>query len=205
MTEIIIASLIGFAAAAALFFWMFISRANRSPRPINAEIHASIENLRAVGELVVFRIVTKEIVTAADHWFGEAGKKYMRWLVSDRKMREFNRSYRGVDSSTDVLAFVDDEATLQAPPYLGDIVISVSTAARQASRASHSLSRELRVLALHGYLHLVGYDHEVDDGAMMRVQRKLVRKMLPRRARSSSRRRVVSGQRRARQLHSCRR
>ena len=72
----------------------------------------------------------------------------------------------------------DDEA----PPgerHLGDIVISVATAAEQARQARHSLERELCVLMLHGYLHLLGYDHEADDGAMMRLQAKLQRKLIP--------------------------
>ena len=62
---------------------------------------------------------------------------------------------------------------------LGDIVISVPQAARQARAARHSLAREVRVLAIHGYLHLLGYDHEVDGGTMMRLQSRLVRALLP--------------------------
>jgi probable rRNA maturation factor len=107
-------------------------------------------------------------------------------LVSDRKMREFNHRYRGLDSTTDVLSFPGeaDEAP-DGERHLGDIVISVTSAALQARQARHSLSRELKLLALHGYLHLLGYDHEVDDGSMARLERRLVRRLLaarPRRA-----------------------
>ena len=104
-------------------------------------------------------------------------------LVSERKMREYNRVYRGRDHSTDVLSFTDDgEPDPEGKVHLGDIVISVPTAAAQAREAGHSLARELRLLALHGYLHLLGYDHEADEGTMMRLQGRLERKLLPRRA-----------------------
>ena len=101
-------------------------------------------------------------------------------LVSDRKIHELNRRYRGRNSATDVLSFPTGDA--EGPPgerHLGDIVISVATAAEQARRARHSLERELCVLMLHGYLHLLGYDHQADDGAMLRLQEKLARKLIP--------------------------
>jgi probable rRNA maturation factor len=101
-------------------------------------------------------------------------------LVSDRRMRELNRRFRGIDRSTDVLSFPDDEREpADGEPHLGDLVLSVPTAAEQARRAGHSLARELRILLLHGYLHLLGHDHEVDGGTMMRLQRKLTRRLLP--------------------------
>ena len=103
-------------------------------------------------------------------------------LVSDRAMRDFNRRFRGVPRTTDVLSFPaggDDPAPAPAH-YLGDIVISVPAAERQAAEAGHSLSRELKILSLHGYLHLMGYDHETDDGTMLRLQRRLIRRALPR-------------------------
>ena len=104
-------------------------------------------------------------------------------LVSDRRMREYNRAYLGRDVSTDVLSFLgDDEPEDDGRVYLGDILISVASARRQARDAGNSLARELRVLALHGYLHLLGYDHERDGGMMMRLQRRLERRLLPRRA-----------------------
>jgi probable rRNA maturation factor len=72
-----------------------------------------------------------------------------------------------------VLSFPDDLADRS---YLGDIVISAETASRQASARRHSLLRELEILIVHGYLHLLGHDHESDQGDMMRLQWKLVRK-----------------------------
>jgi probable rRNA maturation factor len=110
---------------------------------------------------------------------GESGLSIK--LVSDRAMQEFNRRYRGIPSTTDVLSFpVGDEGPSPDPVrYLGDIVISVPAAVRQASEAGHSVSRELKILSLHGYLHLMGYDHETDNGTMLRLQRRLIRKALP--------------------------
>jgi probable rRNA maturation factor len=98
-------------------------------------------------------------------------------LVSDRRVRTLNRTYRGLDKPTDVLSF---PALGQNGPgtkdHVGDIVIATGVARRQARRAGHDEATELRVLALHGLLHLLGYDHEGDDGAMARVERRLRRK-----------------------------
>jgi probable rRNA maturation factor len=94
-------------------------------------------------------------------------------LVPDAQIRRLNRAYRNKDKATDVLSFPWGRAN---PKYLGDIVIATGVAARQAREAKHSLQMELRVLALHGLLHLLGYDHERDDGEMQRVERRLRRK-----------------------------
>jgi probable rRNA maturation factor len=92
-------------------------------------------------------------------------------IVPDNRVRLLNRQYRHKDKPTDVLSFSSDERG-----YLGDIVIASGVARRQADAAGHSLQTELRVLALHGLLHLLGYDHERDDGRMARVERRLRRK-----------------------------
>ena len=113
-------------------------------------------------------------------------------LVSDRRVRALNRTYRRKDYATDVLSFPatgpkDPSYKRLSPkhpspkpqassPFLGDIVIARSVARRQARDAGHSERTELRVLALHGLLHLLGYDHERDDGRMRRVERRLRRK-----------------------------
>jgi probable rRNA maturation factor len=99
-------------------------------------------------------------------------------LVSDAQMQALNRNFRGFDRPTDVLSFpVGDSAPPGEEPYLGDVVISAETAHRQALRRGSTLPRELRVLALHGYLHLQGYDHETDDGEMRRLEYRLRRKL----------------------------
>jgi probable rRNA maturation factor len=91
-------------------------------------------------------------------------------IVSDARVRALNRKFRNKDKTTDVLSFPSEE-----PGSLGDVVISSGVAARQARAAGHSFATELRVLALHGLLHLLGYDHERDDGQMARLERRLRR------------------------------
>ena len=100
-------------------------------------------------------------------------------LVSDAKMRNLNRDFRGVDRSTDVLSFPADPSPhplARANRFLGDVVIATGVAQRQARTMGHGLQDELRRLALHGLLHVLGYDHEIDDGRMERFERRLLRK-----------------------------
>jgi probable rRNA maturation factor len=102
-------------------------------------------------------------------------------LVSDRRARTLNRTYRRRDYATDVLSFPAgrDASTADGPGterFLGDIVIARGVAARQGRAAGHGGPTELRILALHGLLHLLGYDHERDNGTMRRVERQLRRK-----------------------------
>jgi probable rRNA maturation factor len=92
-------------------------------------------------------------------------------VVPDARVRALNRQYRKKDRPTDVLSFPSDERG-----YLGDVVIAAGVARRQARQAGHPLATELRVLALHGLLHLLGYDHERDDGRMARLERRLRRR-----------------------------
>lgn len=98
-------------------------------------------------------------------------------LADDEYIRELNRQFRGKDCPTDVLSFAlneGDEPEIQGGPeetLLGDIVISLETAIRQAEDFGHSLERELAYLTVHGILHLMGYDHEEEDAkADMRRQ-----------------------------------
>jgi len=93
-------------------------------------------------------------------------------VVTDSKMRALNKRFRKIDKITDVLSFPSQDATL----FLGDIVISRGIARKQAKNLGHSMATELRVLALHGLLHLLGYDHEVDSGRMAREEARLRRK-----------------------------
>jgi rRNA maturation RNase YbeY len=85
-------------------------------------------------------------------------------------MRRLNRQYRHKDTPTDVLAFPLADAA--CPFLLGDVVISVETAARQAARRGCSAAQEIQILLIHGILHLVGYDHEVSPSAARRMRRK---------------------------------
>ena len=102
-------------------------------------------------------------------------------IVSDARVRALNRQYRRKDKATDVLSFPASAFRLRRGRpdergYLGDVVIAAGVAARQAREAGHTLATELRVLALHGLLHLLGYDHERDDGRMARLERRLRRR-----------------------------
>jgi probable rRNA maturation factor len=108
-------------------------------------------------------------------------------LVSDRRVRTLNGQYRGKDTPTDVLSFpsADDHRAMNSEPpipegdsHLGDIVIATGVARRQAHAAGHAYGTELRVLALHGLLHLLGYDHDDprDRGRMARAEARLRRK-----------------------------
>jgi probable rRNA maturation factor len=93
-------------------------------------------------------------------------------FVSDKKIRELNRQFRGVDKATDVLSFPAGE-----PNNLGDVAISVETAAAQAKENRLSFENEIAQLILHGLLHLSGYDHETDNGEMNRLELRLRRKL----------------------------
>jgi probable rRNA maturation factor len=101
-------------------------------------------------------------------------------LVSEGKIRELNRRYRRHNSVTDVLSFPAHEGArrgrVRSDAWLGDIVISRAVAKRQARAAGHSPETEVRVLALHGLLHLLGYDHARDGGRMRRAEMRLRRK-----------------------------
>ena len=120
-------------------------------------------------------------------------------FASDARVRALNRTYRGVDTATDVLSFRSGlqtpDSRLQGPGvggqrpavrspqsvvrspksevFLGDVVIARGVARRQARAQGHAESTEWRVLALHGLLHLLGYDHEADNGAMRRLEQRL--------------------------------
>jgi probable rRNA maturation factor len=123
-------------------------------------------------------------------------------LTTDARVRTLNRDYRGKDYATDVLSFPSEEPDPSPQPsprkrgegatpsplrgdrvgvrgmarHLGDIVIARGVATRQAREAGHALATELRILALHGLLHLLGYDHEQDAGEMARVEKRLRRR-----------------------------
>jgi probable rRNA maturation factor len=113
-------------------------------------------------------------------------------LTGDRTVRPLNARYRGKDRPTDVLSFPGPcaehwtargsgdscPACKDGRQPLGDILISVETAERNARGLGRTLHQELDVLALHGFLHVLGYDHETDDGTMDRLERRLRRRLL---------------------------
>jgi probable rRNA maturation factor len=98
-------------------------------------------------------------------------------LTTDAAIRKLNRQFRGKDKATDVLSFPAEgsfpAAGIGAEKIAGDLAISVHTARKQAVEQNHSLSTEIKVLILHGLLHLAGHDHETDNGKMARRERLL--------------------------------
>ncbi|HTH54057.1 MAG TPA: rRNA maturation RNase YbeY [Edaphobacter sp.] len=96
-------------------------------------------------------------------------------LTSDAELRRLNRQFRKKDKSTDVLSFPTPEEI--AGEHAGDLAISLDTAGRQADRFGHSLDEEVRILMLHGLLHLAGMDHETDSGEMAEREQELRKKL----------------------------
>lgn len=128
----------------------------------------------------VDRRVLESFLNRVASAIGHADASATLALVGDARMKVLNRDFRGYDKPTDVLSFAASESAEPdesgEPGYLGDIVISVDTANRQATRRRSNLKRELKVLGLHGFLHLLGYDHEKDDGEMRRLEYRLRRR-----------------------------
>lgn len=103
-------------------------------------------------------------------------------LTNDAQIQELNTQYRQQNKPTDVLAFASLEADLpqsqemlaSQPLYLGDIVVSIDTAERQAQQQEHSLSTELAWLTAHGLLHLLGWDHPDEESLMQMLQQQVI-------------------------------
>ncbi|MDQ1472893.1 MAG: putative rRNA maturation factor [Bryobacterales bacterium] len=98
-------------------------------------------------------------------------REYHCLITTDAELQTLNREFRGKDYPTDVLSFPG------TAPYLGDIAISLHRARAQARQFNHSLDDELRILLLHGVLHLTGLDHESDTGQMARAEQRWRKKL----------------------------
>jgi len=99
-------------------------------------------------------------------------------LISDEAMARLNETFRKKQGPTDVLSFpANGSRPARGAAYIGDIAISPETARRNARRFSRSLPAELRILILHGMIHLAGFDHETDHGEMSRLERRLQRRL----------------------------
>jgi probable rRNA maturation factor len=162
------------------------SQASRSPR--RAPFTLQIENGQRAVPIPRARI--HHVVSAAAEQLGASGETALL-LTRDPSLRRLNRTFRGKDKPTDVLAFPASRSPETDPENgaLGDIAISVDTAARNARAQGRSVAVELQVLALHGFLHLLGYDHETDDGEMEALEKRLrLRLIRDRDGRGSSRR-----------------
>lgn len=92
-------------------------------------------------------------------------------FVNDDEMRKINRSQRGIDKATDVLSFPYEQVS---GGLMGSVVISTDTASRVASELGHSIEYEIALLFLHGVLHILGYDHEIDNGQMRQKEKEVI-------------------------------
>ena len=136
------------------------------------------------GSSVTFRRVPADLRRAPIERFAlklqdEVGKgRAFDCLISgDAELRRLNRDFRGKDYPTDVLSFPAGVRTSALGPRLsrtrlGDVAISLPRARAQARKFGHSITQEIRVLMLHGVLHLLGMDHETDRGRMARVEKR---------------------------------
>lgn len=123
---------------------------------------------------VVRRVIAKCV---AD--LGERDAEVHLLVTGDDRIRDLNRRFREIDRATDVLSFPDGELLPTGRRLLGEIVVSLDAARRQALKMQHSELRELSELVLHGTLHLLGYDHERDQGEMNTIELKLREGLLP--------------------------
>ncbi len=123
----------------------------------------STEKWTEIKELLLFAAKSESVVEKAE---------LSVTFVDNEKIKEINRDYRNKDQATDVISFAMEEIGEgeieiiyddEAPRVLGDIIISVPKAMEQAEEYGHSFKRELGFLALHGFLHLLGYDHETEE------------------------------------------
>ena len=110
---------------------------------------------RAIGDFV--RRLQREV---------SKGRPFDCLITGDTELRRLNHQFRGKDDATDVLSFPT------SGPRLGDLAVSLARARVQAREFSHSAEDEIRILLLHGVLHLLGYDHETDNGRMARAERR---------------------------------
>ena len=129
-------------------------------------IHSRVRTV-LIREAVVGRVVQQLLALV-----GETTSEVSIEFVGDARMRRLNCDYRQKDQTTDVLAFACREAGGPATPMLGDVVVSVPTAKRQAESLVLSLNEELVRLLIHGLLHVLGYDHERSTKEAQRMRRK---------------------------------
>jgi probable rRNA maturation factor len=129
-----------------------------------------VEVLDRSGGAPLRRLEVTRLLQAAGLLVGAPDHEISVLFTGDAEIRGLNRRFRRKDRPTDVLSFPDGNLLAEERPRIGDIVVSVSAARRNARRAGHPLRREARYLLIHGFLHLMGYDHEVDGGEMVALE-----------------------------------
>lgn len=136
------------------------------PPVLRLKIHTGLLKTRAQYAIQILKIDTKNVTVK---------------LCTDAEMRAFNKTYRGIDKTTDVLSFsLDFKEPQSDEEYLGDILISYPTAKKQAKEHHQALEDELTFLLIHGLLHLMGHDHEgiEDERKMFSLQEKIFKQAL---------------------------
>jgi probable rRNA maturation factor len=128
------------------------------------------------GPLVVRQLLQRVPSRALREFLDEITRRVARGrgvvclITDDHELRRLNRQFRRKDYATDVLSFPAGDARPDGRASIGEIAISIDRAAAQAKEHGHSLADELRILMLHGALHLAGFDHEKDSGEMRRAE-----------------------------------
>ena len=133
----------------------------------------SVEIFNQFGTL---KFDEKKIIHDLDAVFNTTFSNSKQWnviLINEMTMQDMNKQYRNIDRPTDVLSFPDDD-----PSFLGDIFICIEKVHQQAEDYCHTLEREFAFLVVHGYLHLLGFDHkDIDDeNAMIKKQTEILSK-----------------------------
>ena len=133
------------------------------------------------GSTVVFRRAPASFVRRPIERFARKlqrevakGRPFDCLITGDAELRRLNREFRGKDCATDVLAFPSEKPVGRRKrlPHLGDLAISLARARAQAGEFGHSIEQETGILMLHGLLHLLGMDHELDGGQMARAEKR---------------------------------
>ena len=129
----------------------------------------NIEQIENLKPSIPVEMVEQAVQIALAHQAAPADAELTVVLSDDAQLRELNLQWMGIDAPTDVLSFPSDETDPETDSrYLGDILISVEYAARQATSAGHAPEAEVQLLVIHGVLHLMGHDHaEADEKARM--------------------------------------
>ena len=136
------------------------------------EVSSRVKNSPTQRRVRALLVRAARLVPRSKTQTPESQREISVLFCGDRAMRALNRRYRGMDAPTDVLAFPAESRGL-----LGDIVISVPYASREARRRGEPPAREIDRLLVHGLLHLSGYDHETDGGEMDALEKKLRRRL----------------------------
>jgi len=161
----------------------FVWRGHSCPRKSNARSRAADNSVRATRfYLVIFQKRVPDLTEVALDRFVARARRAVRLkgtvnvlLTTSAEMKSLNRRFRGKDRPTDVLSFPAEAGA--AGKIAGEIAISAEIAAQNARSLGHSPAEEIRILALHGILHLRGYDHECDNGQMARREKQLRAKL----------------------------